>query len=185
MAREIEIKFAVDDEEKMLRKLLAFGAEKVCDGLEHNIVFDNGEIRKKGILLRLRKTGDKSVLTFKTNIRKAEFKEADEIEIGVSDFQKVKEILEGLGYEAWWIYEKQKTKFVLGDVTIALDRLPFGTFIEIEGSEGGIRRTVERLGLDLKKGIRETYLELYQNRCKEKGIEMENLIFWRKAKVRL
>jgi adenylate cyclase class 2 len=184
MAKEIEIKFVVDNEDRLVSRLLAIGAQKVSDGLEHNIVFDDGEIRKKGILLRLRRTGSgRNVLTLKTTIHKKEFKEANEIEIEISDFSKAKEILEALGYEIWWIYEKEKTKYALGETVIAIDRLPFGKFMEIEGSETGIRSAITRLGLDPKKGIKETYLELYQNYCKEKGItEMENLIFWKKAK---
>ncbi len=185
MAREIEIKFAVGNEERMLQKLLLAGARKASEGFEHNIIFDDGELRTKGILLRLRKSDEKSVLTFKTAIRKGEFKVADETEIEVSDFQRAREILEGLGYEVWWIYEKQKTTFVLGDAKISLDRLPFGKFIEIEGSEAGIRSAIMKLGLDPKRGIKETYLELYQSRCKEKGMEMENLIFWRKTRMSL
>ncbi len=182
MAKEIEIKFAVDNEGKMISRLIAAGAEKVSEGLEHNEVFDNGEIRHKGILLRLRKTKNKNVLTFKTTIKKAEFKEANEIEIEISDFERMKEILQGLGYDIFWIYEKQKTKFILGGTIISLDRLPFATFIEIEGSEAGIRSAIAKLGLDPAKGIKETYLELYKNYCKKTDDEIENLVFWKKAR---
>jgi adenylate cyclase class 2 len=187
MGREIEIKFPVESEEKLVARLLALGAQKMSEGLEHNIVFDNGDIRKRGILLRLRKTpSGKNVLTIKTTIRKGEFKEADETEIEVSDFAKAKEILAALGYEIWWIYEKEKTRYVLGGTAIDIDRLPFGKFMEIEGSETGIRSAIAKLGLDPKKGIKETYLELYQKYCKDKGIdEMENLVFWKKARRNL
>lgn len=183
MAKEIEIKFAVDNEDRLVSRLLALGAQKTSEGMEHNIVFDGNDIRKKGILLRLRKTGKTSALTVKTAVRKAEFKEADELEIEVSDFSKAKEIFLALGYEIWWIYEKEKTRYALGETKIDIDRLPFATFMEIEGMETGIRSAIAKLGLDPEKGIKETYLELYQKHCKDKGItEMENLVFWKKAK---
>jgi adenylate cyclase class 2 len=182
MAREIEIKFAVNDEEKMVGRLLALGAEKLSEGLEHNIVFDNDELRNKGVLLRLRKTGNgKNVLTFKSRLPSTGFKERDEIEVEVGDFGKAKEILENLGYEIWWIYEKERTNFGFGGTIVSVDRLPFGTFMEIEGSRAGIRAAIAKLGLDPAKGMTDTYLGLYQKHCEEKGIEMENLVFWKKA----
>jgi adenylate cyclase class 2 len=181
MPREIEIKFAVGDEEEIARLLTKIGAEKVSEGLEHNEVFDNGEIRRKGILLRLRTYNGKAKLTFKTTIRKLEFKEADETEIEISDFHRAKEILQKLGFGVFWIYEKKKTKFLLGATKISLDRLPFATFMEIEGSEAGIRSAIAKLGLDPAKGIRETYLELYKNYCKKTDDEIENLVFWKKT----
>jgi adenylate cyclase class 2 len=122
------------------------------------------------------------VLTLKRPVINAEFKEREEIEVEVSDFNKAREILESLGYETWWVYEKHRTNFSLGSTTTSLDQLPFGTFMEIEGSEGGIRAAIAKLGLDPKKGMTKTYLELYLDYCKEKGIEMENLVFWKKAR---
>ena len=186
MAKEIEIKFAVEDEEKMAEKLLSSGARKVFEGLEHNVVFDNGQLHKSGMLLRLRKTSDgKSVLTFKKGVRKAEFKEAEEIETGVSDFKEAKKILTGLGYKIFWIYEKQKSVFSLGNAEVSLDRLPFGTFIEIEGAKPEIRKAITKLGLDPKKGNTQSYLGLYKKYCKDKGIRMDNLVFWKKARPTL
>jgi len=183
MAKEIEIKFEVNDENEMLRRLNLAGARKTSEGLEHNEVFDNGEIRRRGMLLRLRKFCGKNTMTFKTSIRKSGFKEAEETEVEVDDFVKAKEILSKLGYEVFWIYEKESMKFVLGDAMISLDRLPFATFIEIEGPPNAIGQAITRLGLDPKKGVTETYFEIYEEHCRERGIpEMENLIFWKKSR---
>ncbi len=183
MPVETEIKFEVGNEDAMTDRILAAGGRKVSEGLEHNIVFDRDDMAGKGLLLRLRKTGEgKSILTFKRNIGESEFKEAEEIETVVSDFSSAKEILTNLGYEIFWIYEKQKTTFELGGTVVSLDRLPFATFIEIEGSAGSIRNAIARLGLDPKKGRTESYLKLYRQFCEDKGIEMENLVFWRKAR---
>lgn len=181
ISKEIEIKFEVKNENEIIDKLKAIGAEKTKEGLEHNSVFDNGELREKGFLLRLRNFNDRNVLTFKTGITKGEFKEANEIEIEVSDFQRMKTVLESLGYGVSWVYEKKTTHFILNGTKISLDRLPFGTFMEIEGNKNAIRNVIEKLGLDPEKGITETYFELYQDSCKEKEEEMKNLVFWRKS----
>ncbi|MCK4335353.1 MAG: class IV adenylate cyclase [Candidatus Aenigmarchaeota archaeon] len=181
ISKEIEIKFEVKNENEIIDKLKALGAEKTKEGFEHNSVFDNGELREKGILLRLRKFGNKNTLTLKTGITKGEFKEANEIEIEVSDFQRMKAVLESLGYGVSWVYEKKTTHFILNGTKISLDRIPFGTYMEIEGTRKGIRDVIEKLGLDPEKGITKTYFELYQDSCKEKEEEMKNLVFWRKS----
>ncbi len=182
LTKETEIKFRVENENEIIGRMEALGAEKTKEGLEHNEVFDNGDIGEKGILLRLRSFGGNNILTFKNGITKGEFKEADEIETGINDFQGAKKILENLGFGVSWIYEKETSRFLLDGTKISIDRLPFGTYMEIEGEESGIRNIIKRLGLDPQKGITETYFELYENFCKERGKEMENLVFWKRAR---
>lgn len=178
---ETEIKFRIKNEDEVIRRLESIGAKKVSGGLEHNEGFDNGSLRERGVLLRLRKFNGKNILTFKIGITKEKFKKAEEIETGVSDFQKAKTILRNLGFEVSWIYEKKRTLYALGNTTISIDIFPFGSFIEIEGSESGIREVAKGLNMDIKKGITKTYLEIYEDLCREKGREVENLVYWRKA----
>ncbi len=87
---EIEVKFKIENENEVIKKLDSMGARKVAEGLEHNEIFDDGSLRGRGMLLRLRKFGNKSILTFKVGITKREFKEAEEIEIEVNNFEKNK-----------------------------------------------------------------------------------------------
>ena len=178
---ETELKFPVENPDRILQELENLGAEKVSEGLEHNEVFDNGELRKKGILLRLRKFGGRNILTLKKGISKDEFKEAEEIETEISSFEKAREILRKLGYEVSWVYEKKRKVYILGNAKISLDILPFASFIEIEGSREEIRKVAEKLNLDIKKGITRTYREIYEDFCKKEGRETENLVFWRKS----
>jgi len=179
---ETEIKFKIDNENEIIEKLNSIGAKKVSEGLEHNEGFDNGSLRENGMLLRLRRFKDKSILTVKIGITKNRFKKAEEIETEVEDFQKTKTILRSLGFETSWVYEKKRTLYTLGKTEISIDRFPFGSFIEIEGDERGIEKVAEKLNLVIKKGITKTYLEVYEDFCKEKGIEPENIVFWRRAR---
>lgn len=181
MGMETELKFETKDKENLLEALDKAGAEKISSGLEHNLVFDyrDGSLRENGLLLRLRRFNGRAVLTFKKGIRKGRFKEAQETETHVGDFSKAKEILLGLGYEVSWIYEKKRTILSLGNVKVCIDELPFGTFAEIEGDRRGITDAASKLGFDPSGGITKTYLELYRDYCKERGEEMENLIFWK------
>lgn len=183
-SKEIEIKFRVGDEGDILRRLGSLGAKKSESGLEHNIVFDSadGNLREDGFLLRLRKFAGRNVLTFKKAITQGEFKEADEIQTDVKDFDLMKEILTNLGYEIFWIYEKETDHYAIGGTYVCIDRLPFGTFMEIEGEPEKIREVASGLGLDMKNGITKTYLELYEDFCREQGKEMENLVFFKKSR---
>jgi adenylate cyclase class 2 len=178
MAREIEIKFRLENLEATTRRLAAAGAKKTFQGLEHNVVFDDGTLHDKGMLLRLRNTGlGMSVLTFKTPIENKEFKEKEEIEVAVSDFETMKKILLGLGYKIFWVYEKQRTDFSFERAKISVDRLPFADFMEIEGNEADIRKAIAKLGLDPKKGIKDSYYKIYEDHCRQVGKKMGNMVF--------
>ena len=177
-AIETEIKFRIGDENEIEDMLKAIGAEKISEGLEHNESFDNGALRRNGMLLRLRKFNGKNILTFKAGISKDKFKKAEETETEINDFQKMKNILRSLGFKVSWIYEKKRTNFVLGGTKISIDRLPFGTFLEIEGDEEEIREAAEKLGLEIGKGITKTYRRIYEDYCREKGREPEKLVLW-------
>ncbi|MCD6590727.1 MAG: class IV adenylate cyclase [Candidatus Aenigmarchaeota archaeon] len=178
---EIELKFEVENENEILNKLKKLGAEKIFDGVEHNEIFVNDVIREKKMLLRLRKAGQRNILTLKTNIEKGEFKRANEFEIEISNFSCAKTILENLGFEVFWIYEKIRKDFKINDVKVSVDKLPFGVFVEIEGNEKRILETAQKLGLDIRNGLSKTYMDLYREYCEQRGLEMENLIFWKKS----
>lgn len=183
MRKETEIKFRIGNEGEILRKLGKSGARKNEEGLEHNIVFDSrdGSLRRDGFLLRLRSFAGKNILTFKKTITQAEFKEADEVQTDVKDFETMKEILMYLGFDVFWIYEKKTKHYEIDGTYVCIDTLPFGTFVEIEGEPGKIREVASGLGFDMKNGINQTYLELYEKHCKEKGSDLENLVFWKKS----
>lgn len=180
MPKEIEIKFRVDDQiESALKRA---GAKKLSQGLEHNEVFDNGKLRKNGFLLRLRKFSGKNTLTFKSKIEKGKFKEAEETDILVQDFSGMKNVLRSLGYEVFWVYEKRKSVYSLGKTIISIDTLPIGKYMEIEGTERGIMEVIQKLGLNITDGITETYFDLYEEFCRKKGKEMDNLVFWKRSR---
>ncbi len=64
---------------------------------------------------------------------------------------------------------------------MSVDELPFGTYVEIEGTKEGIREVIEKLGFDPKRAITEAYFEIYREICEREGKEMGNLVFWRKS----
>jgi hypothetical protein len=52
-----------------------------------------------------------------------------------------------------------------------------GNFLEIEGDEQDVLAVMKVAGFHLKDIIRESYPELQANRCRERGVPVEDLIF--------
>lgn len=179
---EIEVKFLITDEGAFRERLEAAGAELVRDRVhERNVRFDDrsGTLLKAGKLLRLRRD-DAARLTFKgvANVdRQSEAKVREELETTVGDFELAKAILGRLGFEPKQVYEKYRETFRLGDVEIVLDELPFGQFVELEGSEADIREAARRLGLPWEQRILDNYLLLMARVKAYYGLPFDDLTF--------
>jgi predicted adenylyl cyclase CyaB len=181
MKKEIELKFKIENPGLIRKKLRNLKAKFIGKAFEKTIKFDtkNDGLKKQGKFLRVR-TGFENEITFKKKINKfdKDFKEREEIEVEISDPEKMEKILENLGFTKKWLMEKYREKWILGNVEVVIDKLPkMGYFIEIEGSKRAIQKTAKILGLDLKKRITETYWGLWKNYCQGKGIKEENIIF--------
>jgi len=179
--KEIELKFKIDKPDLIRKKLKKERAKFLGKTFERTFKFDtkNNDLKEQGKFLRIR-TGFKSTITFKRKIKPKDkdFKEREEIELEISDPEKMKKILENLGFTKKWIMEKYREKYELGSAEIVIDKLPkMGNFIEIEGSKTAIHKTAKILGLNLKDGITSTYWGLWENYRKKHGIKDENIIF--------
>jgi len=180
MNKEIELKFKVENSNLIRERLKKMGARFIGNAFERTLKFDTpaNNLQSAGKFLRIR-TGFKNTITFKRKIKPKDkdFKEREEIELEISDPEKMKKILENLGFTKKWIMEKYREKWVLGNAEIVIDRLPFGNFIEIEGAKKAIQKTTKLLGLNLKDGITATYWGLWEDYRKSKGIKDGNIIF--------
>ncbi len=162
---EIEIKVRVGLLAPWREKLIALGAEVKCPrGLERNLVFDTPRrrLRQSGILLRLRRSQGRSVLTMKTPARAdAGYKVRVETEADVSDFAAMAGILGGIGFRSFFTYEKYREVFQLDGVGVMLDETPIGNFLEIEGDPAGIDAAAARLGFARSDYITDSYHRLF------------------------
>ena len=182
--KEIEIKFKIKKPDLIRKKLKEKGAKFVGKAFEKTVRFDtkNGDLKKEGKFLRVR-TGFKNVITFKKKINKTGkiFKEREELELEISEPEKMKVILENLGFTKKWVMEKYREKWQWGSVEIVIDKLPkMGNFIEIEGSKKAIEKAAKLLGLRLANGITATYWGLWEDYRKTYGLKNENIIFKKK-----
>ena len=135
------------------------------------------------------------ILTFKQPTESAEklgfdgasegpYKVREEIELEVSDAGALTRIFETLGMHGWFQYEKYRTTFRLpnsqawaNDLLIELDETPIGTFVELEGPREAIGRAAGELGFRQRDYIVESYLGLYLEECRRRGVEPRHMLF--------
>ncbi|MEF2231016.1 MAG: class IV adenylate cyclase [Pseudodesulfovibrio sp.] len=183
MTLECEVKYLDVDLGAMRARLEAAGAAGSSARFETNIVFDypDRSLKKAGILLRLRDFGGEAILTVKRPPDAetvSTLKIFEEIESGVEDFETVRKALEVVGFHKAFTYEKVRECWKFMQCTVCLDRLPFGDFVEIEGSKWPVLHCAEALGLDEYTSSRKTYhaLNLEHRRSKDLWPE-ESFVF--------
>jgi adenylate cyclase, class 2 len=178
---ETEAKFYVRNLEGVEARLNSLGGALVQPRiLEQNLRFDlpDGRLRSEGRVLRLRR--DAGVhLTYKGPDENLDgILTREEIEFEVGDFDKARQLLEGLGYRMMFQYEKFRTTYDLAGVHVMLDELPYGAFVEIEGrSADDIRAAAARLGLRWRSAIATSYHALFERLHKNLKLKRDDLSF--------
>ena len=179
---EVEIKFHVSDLDAFREELVQAGAEQTRPRVhERNIRFDKAgeELRRKEQLLRLRQD-DRNRLTLKgmpPDETESEVKVREELELEVSDFDMMAQILQKIGFEPMQVYEKYRETFTLEAVEIVLDELPFGNFIELEGPEDKIKELAGRFSMNWEGRILHNYLALMEEVQQQFNLPFDDLTF--------
>lgn len=180
--RELEVKFAVKSVEDILPRIFSLGA--ACEQptqFESNIRWDDteGTLTKNHQVLRLRNNGGTAVLTYKAeNKNDKRLADREEIETVVTNFENTRLILERLGYQIVFIYEKYRSIYRLNDTGLFVDHTPIGDFIEIEGpDEDAIRKSAELLGLDWEERISKGYRPLFAEWKQRTAFSGRDMIF--------
>jgi adenylate cyclase class 2 len=164
IAKEIEIKFRVEDVAELNRRLRAAGFRRITPPThEMNTLYDvrGLALRKRGELLRLRKYGESWVLTHKAKGKVGRHKTRVETETRVSDGPKMDGILLALGFQPTFRYEKYRAEWSDGRGHVVVDETPIGNFGEIEGASRWIDGTAKALGLVATDYITDTYAGLF------------------------
>lgn len=148
MQSEIEIRLLECDEEKMIEKLKASGAEFVGDWVQMRNCYDFNPVTENS-WIRLRTNGEETTLTIK-EIKDKTIDGTKELEIVVSDFDKTDEMLNKLGYVARSVQENRRIRYMLDNVEIDIDFWPnIPTYVEFEGkSKQDIINVCKKLGVD-------------------------------------
>jgi adenylate cyclase class 2 len=141
--KEVEVKIVDIDREKVESRLRSLGAARTFDGDQVTVFFDfpDNSIASSRNLLRLRKTGDKTQLTFKKFIESQSAKDRDEYQVIVSDFESMQLILQSLGLSPTKHMEKHRTSYTLkSGVEVDIDKYVgeyshIPELLEIEGKD--------------------------------------------------
>ena len=177
MAIETEVKISVDSFKKIKEKLSKMNAEHLATVSERNVLYDtpSGDLKKEDVTLRLRYEkdtgkGDVTVtFTVKGHKINDSLKKRCEFEVDILDQERMEDAIKAIGFVSSRIYEKVREKWLMDNVKICLDELPFGLYVEIEGDREDILRIAEALGFKDSQLTSQTYFEI----AKDKGIETD------------
>ena len=177
MAVEIEKKYRLpaNRREELLQSLAGAGATPDGEDFEENIVYGGGVLDSLGAALRVRRTQDRTILTFKKRLPNvSDAKHQLEYESEVSSGENVNNIIRELGMEPRVIYEKRRKKWRFRSVEVVVDELPFGGFVEIEGILTAIIEAELLLGIDDLEVESKTYPSLARELGSRNGTVTES-----------
>lgn len=163
MSIEIEKKYRIEagDRESIIAALNEANAEFVGREFEENTIYSSDHLRETGSIIRIRKTDSRSILTFKRRIENQfDVKQQIEHETEISDPAAAEAIVAELGLKPVLVYEKYRDTWNFRSVELVIDELPFGDYIEIEGSITSIKEAEILLGLEDLETEHETYPRL-------------------------
>ena len=172
MPIEIEKKYRLTKKQReaIVRRLRKLGASPGELEFEENTIYRGGRLDLGGCALRLRRVNGRAILTFKERFpSKSSIKHQREEETEVADAAAVAAILRSLEFRPALVYEKRRTRWITGKAEIALDELPFGQFMEIEGSETEIARVEKLIGAEALPAVMETYPALTARLGQKRG----------------
>lgn len=163
MAIEIEKKYRLTKKqrEEVWRRLPKIGAKLKGAEFEVNTLYAGSDLDVGRSVLRLRRVGKRGILTYKERFpTRSDIKHQREDETGVDDPDAMELILAALGFTPALVYEKRRETWTLQKTEIVIDELPFGLFMEIEGTEESIRKIESKLAIKRLRTEPATYPQL-------------------------
>jgi adenylate cyclase class 2 len=169
MAIETEIKFRVENVEKLMLQLRQAGFSlQTPRAFESNVLYDTPDrtMRARTAILRIRNYAGKWVVTHKRlpDVGPGEdaHKHRVETETEVADGDVLEQIFLSLGLVAAFRYEKWRSEWSDGEGHCVIDETPIGDFAELEGSDEWIDRTAVRIGVDRSAYLTLSYGRLFE-----------------------
>lgn len=165
--KEIELKFEIEDYNVAKSRIENAGAEYKDKYQQADLWLDtkDGRLRREGKGLRIRQENEKVILTLKSKIAYGKFKEVEELELELGDFETALGIFRELGFEPCSETRKVREDWKLGNVKVSLDKVEgLGVFLELEGSRREIEQVIKKLGLESSQRITKHYTTLKEER---------------------
>ncbi len=177
---EREIKLRFDTPERARAAVLAAGARPVRSRrLQEDCLLDTSDeiLRRRRCVLRVRMESGRSLLTFKGPLQPSDMKLREELETVVGDGVLLLAILETLGFQVWFRYQKYREEFAIDDVIVAVDETPVGAFVEIEGGDRGIAEMAVALGRGPSDYLLDSYRGLFIEHRRRLGLPTTDMLF--------
>ncbi|MHB1796523.1 MAG: class IV adenylate cyclase [Acidobacteriaceae bacterium] len=180
---ETEIKVRLADRAAFSGQLPALGFHlQTAETMECNVLFDkpDGELRRRGELLRIRQYGDRWILTHKAPVESSAnrlHKVRAETETEIEDGRPLAAIFERLGFAPVFVYEKLRTEWADNEGHVVVDVTPIGDFAELEGSSAWIDRIAAKLGISPANYMKASYGQLFQDWKRATGHPAVNMTF--------
>ncbi len=178
---EIEVKVPVPDVAVIADKARERGFDLVQRRhFESNTLYDfpDRSLSLAGCLLRVRETPRHALLTLKGRVvEHPQLKMRPEHETRCHDAEGLRAILEGLGLRPFFRYEKYREEYKGMDALLCLDEMPFGHFLELEGSPEAIHALAASLGLSPSSFVNRSYADLYGEHCRTLGVPFGDIVF--------
>lgn len=173
MNKEIEIKIKIEKELfNFFTKNKSFQFERT-----YGYFTENYENMERGIFPRIKDMGDTALISVKVKTKMdTKMFERDEYEFGTegSKIESVRIFFKALGYSIEHIFEKRRFKIgLINNCDFVVDELPFGYFIELEGKEEDIEKSIKELNLENKERINGAYLKLWEDYKKHNNLKGE------------
>ena len=162
---ESELKIPVTDLDQVrafLQRAQAIEVQKMAREINLLLDTDDGRLRNAGSLLRLRRHGNRNLLTLKGPVSyRGAIKMREEHETELSDLPRMIEIFERLGFSVFMRYEKDREEWLMEEFSVVLDHTPMGDFVEVEGPPEQLERAARLLGFDAAAAVRGSYVSLW------------------------
>ena len=179
MNKEIEIKIKINKEilDRFVKDKSNFKFEKT-----YGYFTENYENITKGIFPRIKDMGNVALVSVKIKTQNdSKMFERDEYEFEI-DSKKVgaaRLMFGALGYCIEHIFEKRRYELEsINNCDFVIDELSFGYFIELEGTEEDIEKSIKELGLKNNERINGAYLKLWEKYKKENNLPPLDDIRW-------
>ncbi len=177
---EVEIKFLVEDIGALEAKLRRLNFRQITPPThEMNTLYDTSDqrLRRAGQLLRIRRYGDRWILTHKSKGAAGPHKSRIETETGISDGEKLAAIFESLGLSPSFLYEKFRSEWTDSQGHVVIDQTPIGNVAEIEGEPDWIDSTAAALDVAPSRYITSNYAQMFFDWKSRTGSNAEAMTF--------
>ena len=178
LEREIKLHFASATDARTA--IHALGATpSYARRLQRDYLLDtaDGSLAQQRSALRVRLESGNNRVTFKGPPQASTMKLREELETAVEHGETLLRVLERAGFHIAFRYEKYREEFTWQDVIVALDETPLGTFVELEGSEDGIRAAAEHLGRAPSDYVIDSYRTLFGRHRDAQGLPHADMVF--------